>query len=81
MTQGEWWRDLPTWLKLLYLLVALPAWLFIVYCMLTNQNKSPAAYLAFGIFAATAALHIIFDRRPVGRVQHGVEAHSDGGGD
>lgn len=66
MSYKAWWRGLPAGLKPIFLFVTLPAWLVIVYCVLMGQNKSPAAYTAFGVFAAAALLHIIFDRRRFG---------------
>jgi hypothetical protein len=72
MTADEdWWRCLPWWLKLVTLLVAFPAWAFIVYCVLTGQADSPPAYAAFVVFAICAALHIRFDRRDHGGGQDG----------
>lgn len=60
---GIWWRPLPVWLKVVSVLLAFPAWLFIAYCLLSGQAKSVAAFVAFAIFAAVAILHLIFDRR------------------
>lgn len=66
MSYSVWWKGLPRWLKLVYLLAALPAWLFIVFCVVTGRNKGPAALAAFGLFTIAALLHIVFDRRPRG---------------
>ena len=60
---SSWWRPLPTWLKLATVIGAYPAWIFIIYCIVKGQAKSPAALLAFAIFAFCAVLHIIFDDR------------------
>lgn len=59
----EWWTGLPIWLKLIYALVTTPAWLFIVYCVFTGQNKSTGALVAFGIAAVSAVPFFIFERR------------------
>lgn len=59
-----WWRRLPRWLKIVDLVVVLPAWLFIVYSVLTGQRETIAAYCAFAAFTAVAILHIRVDRRP-----------------
>ncbi len=59
----SWWRPLPLWLKLLTILAAFPAWLLIIYCVLTGQAKSTEAFAAFSVFAFCAAIHIIFDTR------------------
>ena len=58
-----WWRGLPRWLKAVFLLGNLPAWLFIVYCVVTGQGKSVGALLAFAVFVACTVLYVIFDRR------------------
>ena len=59
----EWWAALPTWLKLIYTLVTIPAWLFIVYCVITGQDKSAGALVAFGIAAISAVPFFIFEHR------------------
>lgn len=59
----SWWQPLPLWLKLITVLIAFPAWLFIVYCVLEGQAKSPAAFFAFAAFTLCAILHITFDSR------------------
>lgn len=58
-TSFQWWRGLPTWGRLSFALVAFPAWLVIVYCVLAGKNDSALAYGAFAIFAAVTVLHII----------------------
>ena len=58
-----WWRPLPLWLQGVAILVAFPAWLFIVFCILAGDAKGTAALVASGAFAATALLHIAFDDR------------------
>ena len=63
MSSKTWWLGLPLWLKLVYLLVAIPAWTFMVFCVATEQGKSTAALLAFGIFFGVALLNVAFDRR------------------
>lgn len=57
-TSLKWWRGLPTWGRLSFALVAFPAWLVIVYCVLAGKNDSALAYGAFAIFAAVTVLHI-----------------------
>ena len=69
---GYWWRPLPLWLKGVTVLVAYPAWFFGVYCILTGQAKSTAAFSAFVVFAVTALLHILFDNR---NRRGGLEGH------
>ncbi|WP_188513439.1 hypothetical protein [Blastomonas aquatica] len=59
----NWWRPLPAWVKAATTLVAFPAWLFIVYCIVTGNLKSLEALSAFGVFAVVVVLHIVFDRR------------------
>ncbi len=59
----DWWRTLPLWLKGLTLLVATPAWVFIIYCVLSGRAKTVAAFLAFAVFVAVTLVHIIFDKR------------------
>jgi hypothetical protein len=59
----EWWASLPTWLRLIYALVTIPAWLFIMYCVFTGQDKSTGALIAFGIAAASAVPFLIHERR------------------
>lgn len=59
----SWWRPLPKWLKGVTVLVAYPAWILIVYCILTGHAKSTAALFAFVAFAITALLHVIVDSR------------------
>ncbi len=59
----DWWAALPTWLKLVYVFVSTPAWVFGVSCILSGQSKSAGALASFGIFAATVVLFLIFDRR------------------
>ena len=71
MSQEEWWSGLPLWLKLVFLMIALPAWLFMVFCILTGESKSPAALAAFGVFGAATLLFIIFDRRRGGAGHEG----------
>jgi hypothetical protein len=63
VNHSAWWRGLPLWLRSVYLFVALPAWLFIMFCVVTGQDKSLAALGAFGVFALTVLLNIVFDRR------------------
>lgn len=58
----EWWSSLPIWLKLIYALVIIPAWLFMAYCIFTGQNESTGAYVAFGIAAVSAVPFFIFER-------------------
>ncbi|MES2442469.1 MAG: hypothetical protein V4574_06530 [Pseudomonadota bacterium] len=65
---------MPPWLKLTYLFAAIPAWLFIIFCVLTGQHKSFKAIAALGIFAGVTLLHIVFDRRKGGA------GHEAGGG-
>ena len=60
----SWWRGLPLWLKLLDVVVAVPAWFVIAYCVFTGQRRGLAAYIAFTVFLACAVLHVIADRRP-----------------
>jgi hypothetical protein len=57
------WRARPLWLKLVLWLVAYPAGLFIVYCMVTGRDGSSGALMAFAIFCGCALLHIPWDRR------------------
>lgn len=79
--ETEWWSGLPRWLKVVYLLVALPAWLVVGYCVVTGQNKSFTALAAFFVFAAAVILNIVFDRRPNGTGDgKGVEIGDGGGG-
>jgi hypothetical protein len=59
----SWWQRLPAWLKGATILVAFPAWLCIVYCVLTGQAKSTSAFAGFASFAVVAILHIVFDDR------------------
>jgi len=59
----SWWKPLPLWLKLVTVCGAYPAWLFIIYCVLSGQAKSWGALFAFSIFASCTLLHIVFDRR------------------
>lgn len=71
MSHGAWWKGLPNWLKLVYVLVAIPAWMFMAYCVFTRQDRGPAMYLAVGIFAAVALVNLIFDRRWLGQDSKG----------
>ena len=64
MNRSEWWQGLPPWLKAVYLLVALPAWAVIVFCVITGQSKSSLAISAFVVFAGATLMYIVFDRRP-----------------
>lgn len=73
MSDSEWWQGMPGWLKLVYLLLAVPTWLFLMFCVVTDQTNSPAAYVAAFVFFGAALLHIIFDRR-------NREARNEGGG-
>lgn len=59
----SWWKALPLWLKLVTVCGAYPPWLFIIYCILSGQEKSWGAIFAFSIFAICTLLHIMFDRR------------------
>jgi hypothetical protein len=78
---SEQWLGQPTWLKLVYLLVALPAWLVVVYCVVTGQNKSFTALAAVSVFAGATILSIAFDRRPRRASDgNGVEVDDGGGG-
>ena len=70
LSRNEWWQGLPGWLKLLFLVVAMPAWLIIIYCVLTGQNKGPLALAAFAVFGAATLLCVVFDRRR-GRLSEG----------
>lgn len=80
MSGSAWWQGLPSWLKLVHLFVALPAWLFMVFCILTDQNKSTIVLVAFGIFFGAALLHIVFDRRHYGtRNEQGSISIEEGG--
>ena len=84
MSHSVWWKGLPGWLKIVHLLVAIPAWMFMAFCVLTGRDKSPAALVAFGAFFCAALLHIAFDRRRFGGGEEGrsgIEFGSDGGGD
>jgi hypothetical protein len=56
----RWWQSLPAWLKLVTAAGIYPAWLFILYCLLTGASKSLEALLAFGVCLAGALLHIAF---------------------
>jgi hypothetical protein len=47
--------------------------------MITGQNKSPAAIVAFVVFAGAAVLHIVFDRRNIEPSDAGIGL--EGGGD
>lgn len=58
------WRGLPRWLKIVDLVVVLPAWLFIVYSELTGQKETVNAYCTFAAFTAVTILHITVDHRP-----------------
>ena len=60
---SDWWNNLPPWLKLITSFVACPAWIVVVYCILSGQTKSLVALSAFGAFVAATILHILFDRR------------------
>ncbi len=71
MSHSEWWRGLPLWLKAVDLILALPAWLFIVFCVVTGQNKSTAALGAFAVCVVSTLLHVTFDRRRGGSGHEG----------
>lgn len=58
-----WWRPLPAWLKGVTVLVAVPAWFVIVYCVLAGQAKSTSAFAGFASCAVVTILHIVFDDR------------------
>ena len=79
MSRKEWWRGLPLGLKLVFLFVALPAWLVVGYCMFTGRKESPAVQVAFAFFIAAALLFMAFDRRRGGG-DSGFD-FGDGGGD
>jgi hypothetical protein len=51
------------WLKLVTVCCAYPAWIFVLYCIVTGQAKSLGALMAFSVFVVCALLHIIFDNR------------------
>jgi hypothetical protein len=70
VTLKSWWQPLPLWLKLVTILITYPAWFFILYCIFSGQAKSMAAIWAFGAFAFSAVLHIIFDSRNSQRGRH-----------
>jgi hypothetical protein len=59
----NWWQPLPKWLNAATTLVAFPAWLFVVYRIVTGNAKSLEALSAFGVFAVVVVLHIVFDGR------------------
>jgi hypothetical protein len=63
MSYREWWQGLPRWLRLINALVAIPAWLVIVFCVLVGESASSAALFALGCFAFASILNLIFDRR------------------
>ncbi len=69
MGQSQWWRGMPRWLKLIYVFIAVPAWLVVMLCVVTGEGRSLAALVAFGVFCAAAMLHILFDRRRRGADQ------------
>lgn len=70
MSHSEWWRGMPVWLKLVYLLVAIPAWVTIVYCVLTGQSKNTTALVALSVFVGATLLHIVYGRH-VGEADDG----------
>ena len=70
---------MPRWLKLIYVFLAIPAWLVIAYCVLTGGSKSSLALSAFAVFVAVALLHIIFDRRRSDATESGVTFFGDDG--
>jgi hypothetical protein len=78
--RADWWRGLPFWLKLVFLLAALPAWLVIAYCIVTDQAQSMPALVAGGIFIGATLLTIAFDRRR-GAGQEGAGGLDFGSGD
>ncbi|WP_138984430.1 hypothetical protein [Sphingobium yanoikuyae] len=67
MKAGEtlvgWWQPLPSWLKGITLLIAVPAWAFILVCIFDGNAKTGTALAAFCVFFAVTGLHIIFDIR------------------
>ena len=77
LSRSEWWQGLPRWLKLVFLIVAMPAWLIIIYCVLTSQNKGAVALAAFAVFAGATLLFVIFDRRRGRLGEGGVDVGPD----
>ena len=77
MSQDSWWKGLPRWLKLVVLLVAVPAWAVIIFCAGTGESQSPPAIAAFAVFVGATLLCIIFDRRRNTTTQKfdGVDVH------
>lgn len=61
---------MPGWLKLVLLIVAMPAWVIVIYCVLTGQNKGALALAAFAIFGGATLLCVVFDPRR-GRLSEG----------
>ncbi len=58
-----WYRRQPSWLKLAYVIVVLPAWLVILFNMLTGNPKSISSLIAFSLFGLVALAAIVTDHR------------------
>ena len=63
LTHREWFSSLPKWLRLAYVFVAIPAWLVIVFNVVTGNPEATSGYVAFGIFAAVALAAIINEKQ------------------
>ena len=58
MSYGAWFKALPTWLKVNYC-IALAAWLFGAFCVITGQKHGFGMPLAVGIFLTCVLLHTV----------------------
>ena len=63
LTHKQWFAALPMWGKLSFLLLAIPAWLVIVFNSLTGDPKAVSNIVAFCVFAAVAIALIVEERR------------------
>jgi hypothetical protein len=65
---AAYWAVQPRWVRFLVLLVALPAWLVLVYGVLTGELSTAVEDAAIGLFACVGAIELVYVTRAYWRL-------------